>query len=66
MLQRHNSKKLLILAFDVDLILQPIVLTLFIITTLFYSLTIEEFLMHPFSMYASHIAQHLYQKLLYS
>ena len=34
--------------------------------TLLYSLNIEQFLMHPFSMCGvPHFAQHLYQKLLY-
>ena len=43
--------------------------TLFIIITLLYSLvTIEEFLMHPFSISASLFSQlaNLYQKFIYS
>ena len=44
---------------------QPLVHTLFIICTLLYSLTIDQFLMHPIAP-VSHFALHLYQKLLYS
>ena len=37
-----------------------------IISNLLYSLTMEQFSKHPFSMGASHFAQYLYQKLLCS